>query len=59
MRDRDMWDLLTVSTPTVTHESTFRQPIHRFTVSRTPFVPLVVSPDINRGTLYPHTLISN
>ena len=33
---RDMWDRLTVSTPTVTPESTFRQPIRRFTVSRTP-----------------------
>jgi hypothetical protein len=33
---RDMWDRLTASTPTVTLESTFRQPICRFTVSRTP-----------------------
>ena len=31
-------------TPTVTLESTFRQPICRFTVSRPPPVPLVVSP---------------
>ena len=31
---RDMWDRLTASTPTVTLESTFRQPIRRFTVSR-------------------------
>ena len=31
-----MWDRLTASTPTVTLESTFRQPIRRFTVSRTP-----------------------
>ena len=33
---RDMWDRLTASTPTVTPESTFRQPIRRFTVSRPP-----------------------
>ena len=39
-----MWDRPTASTPTVTLESTFRQPIRRFTVSRTPPVPLVVSP---------------
>ena len=31
-----MWDRLTATTPTVTLESTFRQPIRRFTVSRTP-----------------------
>ena len=33
---RDMWDRLTAPTPTVTSESTFRQPIRRFTVSRPP-----------------------
>ena len=31
-----MWDRLTTPTPTVTPESTFRQPIRRFTVSRPP-----------------------
>ena len=31
-----MWDRLTAPTPTVTPESTFRQPIRRFTVSRPP-----------------------
>ena len=35
-RIRDMWDRLTAPTPTVTPESTFRQPIRRFTVSRPP-----------------------
>ena len=33
---RDMWDRLTAPMPTVTPESTFRQPIRRFTVSRPP-----------------------
>ena len=33
---RDMWDRLTAPTPSVTLESTFRQPIRRFTVSRPP-----------------------
>ena len=33
---RDMWDRLTAPTPTVTLESTFRQPTRRFTVSRPP-----------------------
>ena len=46
---RDMWDRLTASMPTVTPESTFRQPIRRFTVSRPP-VPLVVSPVFPRCT---------
>ena len=36
MHARDMWDRLTVPMPTVTLESTFRQPICRFTVSRPP-----------------------
>ena len=37
---RDMWDRLTAPTPTVTLESTFRQPIRRFTVSRPPVLRL-------------------
>ena len=35
-----MWDRLTAPTPTVTPESTFQQPIRRFTVSRPP-LPLL------------------
>ena len=50
IQHRDMWDRLTASTPTVTLESTFRQPIRRFTVSRPPPVPLVVSPVFPRCT---------
>ena len=49
-----MWDRLTAPTPTVTLESTFRQPIRRFTdysVSRPAPVPLVVvSPVFPRCT---------